>query len=161
MLVNFVSDAVIIGFTGGAGTLIFINQVRHLLRLEISSAPNLWVTLPRIVTHLPEADWVSTLIGLGTIGLILALRRWNQKLPGLLIAMATMSVVVGVFRLDLRGVRTVGALPRQLPPWTPLPVFDLELIRELAAGSLAVAAIGLVEAMSALHRGHHIGNLAI
>jgi SulP family sulfate permease len=148
MLVNFVSDAVIIGFTAGAGTLIFFNQVRHLLRLDISSAPSLWVTLPRIVSHLPEVDWVSALIGLGTIGLILALRRWNRKLPGLLIAMVAMSVVVGVFRLDLWGVRTVGALPRRLPPWTPLPVFDLELIGQLATGSLAVAAIGLVEAMS-------------
>ena len=148
MLVNFVSDAVIIGFTAGAGMLIFVNQVLHLLRLQISSAPSLWVTLPRIITHLPEADWISTLIGLSTIALILVLRKWNRKLPGLLIAMVAMSVVVGVFRLDLQGVRTVGALPRQLPPWTPLPVFDFELIGRLATGSLAVAAIGLVEAMS-------------
>ena len=107
MLVNFVSDAVIIGFTAGAGMLIFVNQVRHLLRLQISSAPSLWVTLPRIITHLPEADWISTLIGLSTIALILVLRKWNRKLPGLLIAMVAMSVVVGVFRLDLQGVASL------------------------------------------------------
>jgi SulP family sulfate permease len=148
MLVNFVSDAVIIGFTAGAGVLIFVNQVRHLLRLPLSSASSLWVTLPGIVTHLPQADWISATIGLTTIVLIVVLRRSNRKLPGPLIAMVVMSVVVGVLRLDLQGVRTVGALPRRLPPWTPLPVLDLELVGQLATGSLAVAAIGLVEAMS-------------
>ena len=37
VVVNFVSDAVVTGFTAGAGILIGINQIRHLLRLPIPS----------------------------------------------------------------------------------------------------------------------------
>ena len=51
ILVNFVSDSVIVGFTAGAGALILINQIRHLLRLSIPSLPGLWQTLPAIATH--------------------------------------------------------------------------------------------------------------
>jgi SulP family sulfate permease len=53
MLVSFVSDSVVVGFTAGAGVLIVLNQIRNLLRLLIPSAPNLWTTVPNIVTHLP------------------------------------------------------------------------------------------------------------
>ena len=37
VLVNFVSDSVVIGFTAGAGVLIGVNQLRHLLRLDFPS----------------------------------------------------------------------------------------------------------------------------
>lgn len=41
VLVNFVSDSVIVGFTSGAGLLLIFNQVRNLLRLDIPSMPTL------------------------------------------------------------------------------------------------------------------------
>ena len=42
----------------------------------------------------------------------------------------------------------IGELSRNLPPLAKLPLMDLRLIGQLASGALAVAAIGLVEAMS-------------
>ncbi|MBN1641778.1 MAG: STAS domain-containing protein [Anaerolineae bacterium] len=148
MLVNFVSDSVIVGFTAGAGALILVNQVRHLFRLPIPSLPNLWQTLPAIAGHLVEAHWPSAAIGGGTIAMIVLLRRVNRKLPAPLMAMVVAAAVVAVFGLDGRGVRVVGELPRGLPPFAPPPVTDLDLIGKLATGAFAVAAIGLVEAMS-------------
>jgi SulP family sulfate permease len=50
--------------------------------------------------------------------------------------------------LEERGVRTLGELPGGLPPIADLPLLDFELIGQLAAGALAVAAIGLIEATS-------------
>ncbi len=41
VLVNFVADSVIVGFTAGAGLLISVNQLRHLLRLDIVSSPEM------------------------------------------------------------------------------------------------------------------------
>jgi SulP family sulfate permease len=94
MLVNFVSDSVIVGFTAGAGTLILINQIRHLLLLPIASAPNLWQTLPLIVNHLPETHWYSAVIGAFTIVLIVVLRKINRKLPAPLLGMVAASVMM-------------------------------------------------------------------
>ena len=45
VLVNFVADSVVLGFTAGAGILISFNQLRHLLRLDIPSNPKLGETV--------------------------------------------------------------------------------------------------------------------
>ena len=148
VLVNFVSDAVIVGFTAGAGVLIFFNQIRHLLRLSLPSTPDLWETLPNIAFHLSETHWPSLAIGFGTIVVVVVLRKINHKLPSPLIGMGAAAVVVWLLCLDAQGVRVVGELPRGFPPLTKLSLFDLDLISKLMAGSMVIAAIGLVEATS-------------
>ncbi len=148
VLVNFVSDSVIVGFTSGAGLLLIFNQIRNLLRLDIPSTPTLWETIPLIVTHLIETHWLSLLIGAATVTLIVVLRRINPKWPGPLIAMAAASALVALLRLDAQGVRIVGAMPRGLPQLARLPLGDLKLIGQIATGSLAIAVIGLVETIS-------------
>jgi sulfate permease, SulP family len=147
VLVNFVSDSVIIGFTTGAGVLIGINQLRHLLRLEFPSSPGLIDTLQSIFQNLPETHWLTLGIGLGVVALLVILQRVNPDLPGPLISMALATLVVFIFGLDEIGIKTIGQLPRELPPLTKLPL-NLELIAQLSSGVLAVGAIGLVEAMS-------------
>ncbi|NLF01212.1 MAG: sulfate permease, partial [Anaerolineales bacterium] len=148
VLVNFVSDSVIVGFLAGGGVLIFANQLRHLLRLSIPSAPGLIETLPSVASRLAETHWPSLAIGLGTLGVMLLMRRFAPRLPGPLIAISLGGLVVGLGGLDEQGVRVVGQLPRGLPPLADLSVLNLKMIGQLAAGSLAVAAIGLVEAIS-------------
>ncbi len=147
VIVNFISEAVIVGFTGGAGILIAINQLRNLLRLDIPSSPHLTETIPEILTHLPDTHIASMLIGIGAIILLLALRKINRNLPGPLIGMIGAALVVGLLGLDQRGVAVVGEMPRGLPPLV-VPPINAALIGELFAGALAVAAIGLVESIS-------------
>lgn len=147
VLVNFISDAVIVGFTGGAGILIAINQVRNLLRLDIPSMPHLWETVPNILTHAETAHVPSLLIGAGTIALILILRKVNRDLPAPLLGMVGAGIVVGLLGLDQQGVAVVGELPRGLPPLV-MPELNAALIDDIFTGALAVAAIGLVESIS-------------
>ncbi|MGH7463032.1 MAG: SulP family inorganic anion transporter, partial [Longimicrobiales bacterium] len=148
MLVNFVSDSVIVGFTAGAGVLISVNQLRPLLRLDFPTSSELGEIAQNVVSHLPETHWPSLALGLGTIALIVLLRRLNSKWPGPLIGMMCAAVVVGLVGLEQQGVKVIGQLPRGLPPLAQLPLFDLERIGQLSTGALAIAAIGLVEAMS-------------
>jgi SulP family sulfate permease len=148
LLVNFVSDSVIIGFTAGAGMLILFNQMRHLLRLSIASAPSLPDTLAGLVSHLNETHPLSLLLGIATIAGILILKRTIPRLPGPLIAIVITGGAAAWFGLDQLGVRLVGQIPSGLPPITRPPVLNIDLIGSLSTGALAVAAIGLVEAMS-------------
>jgi sulfate permease, SulP family len=148
VMVNFISDAVIVGFTAGAGVLIAINQLRHLLRLTIPSLPSLWETAPLVIAHLPETHIPSLAIGIATILIIIVLRKINRGLPVSLIAMILSAAVVGLSGLDAAGVRVVGELPRGLPQLAPLPIPNLAFIGKLATGSIAVAAIALVESLS-------------
>jgi SulP family sulfate permease len=148
VLVNFVSDSVVIGFTAGAGILISVNQLRYFLRVEVRSSPDLYVTLIDTLNRLPQTHWPSLLLGLGTIGVILLLKRFRPQWPSALLGLVAASAAVALFDLDGQGVRVLGELPRSLPPVADLPLLDLSLIRHVSTGALAVAAIGLVEAMS-------------
>ncbi len=147
VLVNFVSHSVIVGFSAGAAVLIAIGQMQHLLGLEYKSH-SLAEAIQDIIIHLPETHRPTALLGLGTIVLILVLRRISPKLPGSLIAMVAAAAVVGLLGLGEQGVVVIGELPRGLPPLAKLPLLDLRLVGQLAPGALAIAAIGLVEAMS-------------
>jgi SulP family sulfate permease len=62
--------------------------------------------------------------------------------------MVLVGLLVGVFNLDARGVAVVGAIPASLPPFhIPGPAFN-EYFSRLAPGALAIAMLGLVEAVS-------------
>ena len=147
-LVNFVSDSVVVGFTAGAGVLISVNQLRHLLRLDMDSSPEFIDTVRQVAEHLPETHLPSLALGLGTLALIIVVKRLRPRWPAALLSMVVAAVCVWAFGLDDRGVRVLGELPRNLPPLADLPLLDADLIFKLAAGALAIAAIGLVEAMS-------------
>ena len=144
MLVNFVSHSVIVGFASGAGVLIAVKQLRHLLGLEFDSH-TLVETLQGVLTNLLDIDQATAALGIATMVIILVIRRVNSKLPSALIAMAFASLVVFTMGLDQKGVSVIGLLPRGFPPLADLPLFDLNLIAQLSAGALAVGAIGLVE----------------
>lgn len=144
LLVNFVSYSVIVGFASGAAVLIAVNQVKPLLGLQFASA-NLVQTLAAIVRTLPQTHWPTAVIGIGTIFLLLAFQKFAPKLPGPLISMILASVVVYALGLNDQGVAVIGQLPRGLPPFVKLPVLNLNLIGQLSAAALAVAAIGLIQ----------------
>ncbi|HEY51844.1 MAG TPA: STAS domain-containing protein [Caldilineae bacterium] len=148
VLANFVSDSVIVGFTAGAGILIAVGQMRHLLRVNDGGSTEMVTRLENLIIHAPETHLITLALGGGAIVLLILLRRFFPKLPGPLIVMVLGAAIVAVFGLDQQGVRITGELPRSLPPLASLPIFNLNLISDLSMGALALGAIGLVEATS-------------
>ena len=144
MLVNFVSHSVVVGFASGAGILIAIKQLKPLLGLSFESH-ELYETIIGLIVNLANAHQETAVIGLGTMLLIVILRRINSQLPTSLIVMVLASFAVFTLGLDEQGVVVIGQLPSSFPPLANLPLFNLDLISRLSSGALAVAAIGLVE----------------
>jgi SulP family sulfate permease len=62
--------------------------------------------------------------------------------------MVIAAAIVGLVGPEQLEVSVIGEVAVGLPPLTRLPLLDLRLIAQLSTGALAVAAIGLVEAMS-------------
>lgn len=143
VLVNFVSHSVIVGFATGAAVLIAIRQIKPLLGLEYESHSVLEI-LTGAVTHLYEINPATAAIGIGTIVFLVVMRRINPKIPAALLAMILGSIIVYAFDLVARDVDVIGLLPSGFPP-VSAPVLDWDLISSLAAGVIAVGAIGLVE----------------
>jgi len=148
ILVNFVSDSVIVGFTAGAGVLIFFNQLSNLFRISIPISPALINTIRSLGLHVQETHWISMMIGLGVIGLILLIRKINPKLPASLIAIVTAGIFVGLLGLPDKGVIVIGELPKGLPPLTKLPLSNIGHLSQMMTGAFAIAAIGLVTTVS-------------
>ena len=148
VLVNFVSDAVIVGFTAGAGILIIIGQMRVVLGLSFPTSPLLTATVGNLVIHIPETHLISLLLAVGTIVATVLIRRYRRSLPAPLIVLGMSALVVWALGLQTLGVAVLGQLPRGLPPLANLPILNLSLISALSSGALALAVIGLVEAVA-------------
>jgi SulP family sulfate permease len=91
-------------------------------------------------------------VGLGTIVAVLALRWLKRRLdarlaPDLLLVVIGMAVVTHALGLEARGVAVIGEIPGRLPSFAA-PQLELGLVRELASGALAIAVLGLLEAIS-------------
>ncbi len=148
VLVNFVADSVVVGFTAGAGILISLNQLKHLFRIELPASPEIILTIQALVASIDQLHQPTLYLGLGTIVLVACLRRFLSKFPAALMGMIAASIIVWLLKLETQGVEVLGAIPRSLPPLTSLPLLSPDLLWKLTAGALAVSAIGLVEAMS-------------
>lgn len=144
VIVNFVSHSVIVGFATGAGVLIALRQIGPLLGIQLSGA-NIVAGMANLVADLPSIDPVTAVIGIGTMLLIVTLRRIDSRLPGPLISIIIAALAVYFLGDRAENVAVIGDMPRSLPPIAGLPIFDLERISRLSTGALAVAAIGLVQ----------------
>ena len=150
-LLNFVSHAVILGFTAGAAVLIGFKQVPNFLGLHLERSSILVESLLGIGSHLHETHLITLLLGFITVAVIAALKKLRPSWPGTLIALVVVGGVVALFRLEARGVSVVGAIPRSLPPFSIPHIHGLEIevdIADLAPGALAIAILGLMEAVS-------------
>ena len=65
----------------------------------------------------------------------------------MLFAMVIGSLLCLLIGGEQHGVNLVGSLPARLPPLS-LPDFSLQTIRTLGPGAMAVALLGLIEAVS-------------
>jgi SulP family sulfate permease len=151
MLVNFASRAVLLGFTGGAALLIAIGQLRHLLRLEVAATAHPHQALLAVATSLGESHLPSLMVGLGTIAVTVFCNRLAKNFPGSLVAMVGAGLVVASVGVERLGVAVVGTVSRSLPQLVSIDVamiHEAELAPTMILGALAVAALGLVEAIS-------------
>ena len=147
--VNYVSHAVIVGFTSGAGVLIALGQLNSLLGISINNSAQM-ATLEKVyyvITHLNSVNPYAVGLGVLTIVIIIVCKLIHKRIPGALISVILTTVCVAVFSLDQRGVKLTGDIPNSLPPFKMLS-FSWESAQKLFSSAIAIAVIGLVEAIS-------------
>lgn len=146
-MVNFVSHSVVTGFMAGAAILIATSQLGHFCGLALPRGGSFLETWGALLGRLPAVNpWVLA-VGAATTLFALAIRRLSPKAPALLLAMVLGSLLSLALDGQDHGVILVGALPASLPPLS-LPWFDLTTLRTLVPGAVAVAMLGLAEAVS-------------
>lgn len=146
-VVDYISSPVVLGYVSGAAVLIAAGQLSNLTGTPMAGA-NLFLRLESWAAGLGATDPLTLGVGLGTLALVLVLRRADRRIPGAVVAMAAGIGASLLFDLRGRGVRVVADLtpvPGRLPPLT-LP--ELDHVGALLPAALAATVLSLVESSS-------------
>ncbi len=146
-LVNFVSHTVVVGFTAGAAILIATTQLKHFFGVDIPRGESFAHTWVLLVQKMPEANLYVVAVSMVTLVTAILFKKIMPRWPNMLLAMIIGAVLAWVLGAQEHGIKLVGSLPGQLPPLS-MPDFSISTIKDLASGGLAVALLGLVEAVS-------------
>lgn len=150
-LVNFISHSVIVGFTAGAAILIGAKQLKHFFGIDMPSGGHLHDIIREFAQRIGEINPYVTAVALGTLLTGIIIKRLWPKLPYLIFAMLSGSLLAYVLNIlfgeQVTQIAQVGALPASLPPLSA-PDLSLENIRTLAPTALAVTLFALTEAVS-------------
>ena len=98
-LLQYISRSVLVGYMSGAATLIMANQLVLLLGVsrhaDGHTSSTFFGMLFGLARALPHTDWVALVIGLSTLAVYLAIKKWRPKLPAFAIALLIASVIFG------------------------------------------------------------------
>lgn len=147
-LANFVSQSVVIGFTGGAALVIALGQIPNLLGLpSLEGRATALQGALELAGHVREVHGPSVLVAMATLVVTLLLRRFAPRLPALLLGLVAGSLLVLALPGSMAGVPLVPPFEGRLPPFTALR-FDLDDILRLLPSAVACGLLGLVMSLS-------------
>ena len=132
------------GYMNGIALTVLISQVPKLLGFSIEGdgpLRNVWAIGEALLggkTHLP-----SFLVGAGTLAIILLLKR-SKRVPGILIAVAGATVVVGIWDLATHGVSVMGSVPQGLPAFA-IPWIGRDDLVPVLLGGLTLALVSFAD----------------
>lgn len=146
-LINFISHSVVVGFTAGAAVLIATSQLPHFFGIPVAKGESFLHVWGEILWQLGETNPRVLVVSIATLATALAVQLYRPRWPGLLVAMVVGGVLAGLLGGHRAGIPLVGEFPGRLPPLS-MPDFSLASLKMLGSGALAVAMLGLVEAVS-------------
>jgi SulP family sulfate permease len=146
-LVNFLSHPVLSGFTSAAALIIGLSQLKHLLGVDIPRSNYIHEILASAYAKMGAIDPTTLALGLGSIALLVVLKRWKKAFPGALVAVVLTTAAVWAFGLHQDGVAIVGDVPRGLPDFF-VPSFELDTIQSLIPATLTIALVGFMESIA-------------
>ena len=147
-LVNFISTAVVIGFTAGAGLLIVGAQLRNFFGIDVPQEASFIAALRDFFVHIRETNFAVLAVGVFTLAAALAGKRFLPRVPYMLTGIVVGAVFAWVLAmLGIAHVPTIGELPSAVPPLS-MPDLAPQTWQTLAPIALALTVIGLSEAIS-------------
>ncbi|MGI6245712.1 MAG: SulP family inorganic anion transporter [Pseudochelatococcus sp.] len=147
--IKYIPYPVTVGFSAGIAVIIFSSQIKDLFGLTLSGPEPgpIFDKLAALGEALPTFNAAAFALAAATIVMIIGLREYRPRLPGLLIAVAL--AALATFALDL-PVETIGTKFGGIPQSLPAPRLpDLSLDRIVAAlpAAISFALLGSIESL--------------
>ena len=144
-ITDLLSKPVRYGYINGLALIVLVSQLPKLFGFPVSaeeSLPRLWEVIRGVIEG--QTQPASFVIGVGSLALILVLKRLTPHVPGVLIAVVLATMVVAVFDLTTHGVSVVGQVPRGLPAFA-LPRVHGTDYWVVFAGALGIALVSFAD----------------
>ncbi|MFG0242756.1 MAG: SulP family inorganic anion transporter [Phycisphaerales bacterium JB054] len=167
--IKFIPYPVTTGFTAGIAVTIFASQLKDFFGLTILTDGGDPATIPAefvpklhlLFDHMGTISWHATGVGVGSLAVLILLRRVLPRVPGAIVAVvlsagvvslmgwsSTTEVFDGVHARPL--VETIGTrfsgIPNNLPA-PHMPQFSLALVRDLIPSALTIAILCSIESL--------------
>jgi sulfate permease, SulP family len=160
-LTQYVSHSVVVGYLTGTALALVVNQLFIFLGIVSPQSPaSLFTKIVYLFTHLPEMHLPTTLIGLGSLIMLVALSR-SKKIPGAVVVLLFSGLVVHFFGMSTysdwgfffgsgkvsSNVILLGdtGMLQDIFPTLRFPFLDFSIMNELIPMAFAIALLTSVE----------------
>lgn len=152
VLANFISPAVLFGFTSGAALLIAVHALPDFLGLAAAPEHSAGAVLKHVISHLTSAQPAALVVAAITLGVALLLRRFRRNWPYMLIGLVVATALAWLWThyasaTPSAALRTVGHIAT---PWPRFQVPDISWAQasELIGLAFALTIVALGQAIS-------------
>ncbi len=142
---ELLSRPVQLGYLYGIAITIVVGQLPKLFGFSVDATGLLseaWAFAQGLARG--EANGAALAVGLMGIVVILGVRRWWPRVPGVIVAVGLGIAAVVAFDLTERGVQVIGVLPRGLPS-PAIPDVRLDDLPLLFSGALGIALVTVAD----------------
>jgi len=169
-MIKFIPYPVTTGFTAGIAVSILASQLQTFFGLRVFDDAGHAITVPAefvarlqlLAQHAPTVSWQSAAIGLGSLGVLVAMRRFVPRVPGAIVVVVLSAVVVHLLKWDTTLVNIVTGVDRPLvetigtkfssgiPKMLPAPHaprLNFEMIRDLIPDATTIALLCAIESL--------------
>jgi sulfate transporter 4 len=154
-IANFLSHAVISGFTSGAAIIIGFSQVKFIFGYSVPNSKSLQGTLHNIFANISEFNWRTFLLGTSCVLVLMGLKylaqthpklNWTKAMGPLLVTVISIVLQVAL-DLESLGIPIVGYIPEGLPKFSGALIFPLDF-GPLTVVVLTIVVIGFMESIA-------------
>jgi sulfate permease, SulP family len=148
-LVRHIPHAVTVSFTCAIAVVIAASQLKDFAGLRLAGPePGAFVPKLAALAHAsPSFNPAAAGLGLGSVAVILALRRFRPSWPGMLIAVVAAAVCAWALEAPVETIGSrFGGIPRGLPrpAW---PALDVAAVLRVLPSAISFTLLGAVESL--------------
>ncbi|WP_367717501.1 SulP family inorganic anion transporter [Nitratireductor sp. GISD-1A_MAKvit] len=147
--IKYVPYPVTVGFTSGIAVIILTSQLKDFFGLTLTGAePGPFIPkLQALAQAAPTVNAAALLLALGSVAVIVGLRRWRPHWPGFLIAVVAATLVASALGLPVETIGSrFGGIPQMLPA-PHLPDLSTEKIMAVLPAAFSFALLGGIESL--------------
>jgi high affinity sulfate transporter 1 len=146
VIVNFISETVLVGFKTGVALVLAGTQLPKLFGFK-GEHGNFWQNIGHFFSHLGDTHAPSLTIGLCALAVLILGKIFLKNKPVALVVVIAGIVVASLAHLGDRGVKMLGEIPQGLPP-VGLPAVQWHDLNDLLPLAMAAFLLGAVETVA-------------